>query len=467
MRAEIRGSKPKILAIVILLTLTALAAWPFLTRPGLPRETDAELHVFRAAQIGQALSKGLGAGYVRWAPDLWYGYGYPIFNYYSPLTYYVANLFTLASLDIVTAVKAVFILGLLGAAAGMYVFVRENWGEQAGIVAAAAFVFSPYILFIDPHLRGDLAEFFALALFPWLLWAFRISNFKSQISNPRSAIGIVLWAALVMTHALMALVFSAILVAWVIWQFVFESPREALVRHSSRRAILRHFLLVLGLSAIYWLPFVLERNAVHLNVVGPGQFDFHNHFVAWRDLFAASPALDLGATAPKYIRNLGLAQWLLALLAIPVAIRFRRQPQARLLVFFVLGSLFLVSLMLSPSAFVWEHIPLMPFIQFPWRLLGPAAAALAVCAGAGSQLFLIPHVSNSRWAGQAITAASLCVILISALPTMYPPVWNADFGPTTPRGVIQVESTAVGWAQPRLVILCRPPSRRIRPPTPT
>jgi len=419
-----------ILIVAILLALTVLAAWPFLTRPGLPRETDAELHVFRAAQMGEAMRDG--AGYVRWAPDLWYGYGYPIFNYYSPLTYYLANLFALTGLDIVTAVKVVFVLGLLGAAAGMYVFVRGNWGERAGIIAAAVYVFSPYLLFIDPHMRGDLAEFFALAIFPWLLWAFQISNLKSQTSNLKPAIGIVLWAALILTHALMALILSAILVAWLLWQ-LFPKPN---ISHFS--FLISHLVIVLGLSALYWLPFVLERNAVHLNVVGAGQFDFHNHFVAWRDLFAASPTLDLGATAPKYIRNLGLAQWALALLAIPAFVRFRREPQTRLLLFFIPISLFLVFLMLSPSAFIWEHVPLMPFVQFPWRLLGPAAVTLSICAGvaiANTQSL----ISNFSWAEKGITPVALLMILALALPTMYPPTWSADFGPTTPRGIIQVE----------------------------
>ncbi len=438
-----------ILTVILLLALTAVAAGPFLTRPGLPRDTDAELHVFRAAQLGEALRGG--AGYVRWAPDLWYGYGYPIFNYYSPLTYYLANLFMLFGLDVVNAVKTVFDLGLLGAAAGMYVFVRRNWGERAGVIAAAAYVFSPYVLFIDPHMRGDLAEFAALAILPWLLWAFQISDVKSEtpalptgglwlragasVSNLKWAAGVLLWAALVLTHALMALVLSAILVAWLVWQIVTLPPGDRL-SHSS--FVLRHGLLALGLSAIFWLPFILERNAVHLSVVGPGQFDFHNHFVAWRDLFAASPVLDLGATAPRYIRNLGLAQWLLALLVIPAIVHFRREPQTRLWTFFALSSLFLIFLMLSPSAFLWERVPLMPFIQFPWRLLGPAAAMLAICAGAA-----IPNTQslfpNSKWAHEAITLAALLAILVLALPTMYPPVWGNQEWPTSPRGIIGVE----------------------------
>ncbi|GAG35601.1 unnamed protein product, partial [marine sediment metagenome] len=74
--------------MLLALALALVAAVPFLTRPGLPRQTDAELHVYRAAELGHALRAG--AFYPRWAPDFYYGYGYPIFNYYAPLTYYLA-----------------------------------------------------------------------------------------------------------------------------------------------------------------------------------------------------------------------------------------------------------------------------------------------------------------------------------------------------------------------------------------
>ena len=233
----------------------------------------------------------------------------------------------------------------------------------------------------------------------------------------------------------MALVFSAVLVAWLVWQSV-TLPHSDLYGHLS--FVLRQLLLALGLSAIFWLPFILERNAVHLSVVGPGQFDFHNHFVAWRDLLAASPTLDLGATAPRYIRNLGLAQWLLAVLVIPAVVRCRREPQTRLWMFFALCSLFLIFLMLSPSAFLWERVPLMSFVQFPWRLLGPAAAMLAVCAGAGVSNVRY-QMSSFKWAEEGITLAAMSVILVLALPTLYPPMWGNEEWPTSPRGIIAVE----------------------------
>ena len=86
--------------------LALIAAGPFLARPGLPRQTDAELHVYRAAELGHTLRNG--ALYPRWAPDLYYGYGYPIFNYYAPLTYYLANLFDIVpGVDIVAGVNVI------------------------------------------------------------------------------------------------------------------------------------------------------------------------------------------------------------------------------------------------------------------------------------------------------------------------------------------------------------------------
>jgi hypothetical protein len=514
--------------VVLVIALALLAAHPFLARPSLPRATDAELHVFRAAELGHALRGG--AGYVRWAPDLWYGYGYPIFNYYAPLTYYLANAFALLpGLDIVAGVKALFILGLLLAAVGAFLLGRDLFGLRAGLVAAAAYTFSPYILFVNPHMRGDLPECFALALFPWMMRA-GVRAFRPQLSGlrfrapsltPLIAAYAVLWAALILTHNLMALILSVIFVAWQAYQIANRKLQIANCK-SQFVSLVMLVALAAGLSAFFWLPFVAERGAVHLTVIGEGHFDFHNHFVAWRSLLAPSRPLDLGATAPKFQYNLGLAQWLLALPAIPLAGLYRRRPQGRALAFFAACSAWLVFLMLSPSAFVWEHVPLMPYIQFPWRLLGPAALTLAMCAagtiwGAETALarllalarltarsrfissravpdrrewgacrgrsYIIPrsprpkgrgslprdvlrlHSLRSRRSLKACLAPlAACFLLFSALPAMYPPPWSPDFGSTTPRGILQVEleghylgTTSTGDFVPATVVV-HPPS---------
>lgn len=411
-----------LLELTLVVALALVAAHPFLTRAGLPRETDAELHVFRAAQLGQALQSG--AGYVRWAPDLWYGYGYPIFNYYSPFTYYLANMFALLpGLDVVDGIKAVLILAILLAASGAFWLGRDLFGPGAGLIAATAYIFSPYLLLIDPHIRGDVPEFFALALFPWLLQFLRVARFLPSSSH--LLISSLLWAVLILTHNLMALILSVILVAWLLWQSAIPNPQYPI--HPAR--IVKLILATAGLAAFFWLPFIAERSAIRLTVIGAGHFDFHNHFVAWQTLFGPSQPLDLGAATPRVQHALGLAQWLLALPAIPIAWLERRTLFGRTLLFFVSSAILLIFLMLSPSALIWENVPLMPYIQFPWRLLGPTALMLAMCTAGVWRRLTSP-----------IKRLPVYVLLLAlALPAMYPPLWSPDFGPTTPPGILRVE----------------------------
>ncbi|MBK8128986.1 MAG: hypothetical protein IPK53_08590 [bacterium] len=70
-----------------------LAIWTFIGRGQLPQETDAELR-FRLAELSY-LVRG-GVFYPRWGPAFIMA-GYPIFNYYAPLTYYVGLLLRVAA----------------------------------------------------------------------------------------------------------------------------------------------------------------------------------------------------------------------------------------------------------------------------------------------------------------------------------------------------------------------------------
>jgi hypothetical protein len=429
--------------LLLALALALIAALPFLTRPGLPRGTDAELHVFRAAEMGYALRAG--DLYPRWAPDFYYGYGYPIFNYYAPLTYYLANLFDLLpGLDIVGGVKLVFVLGLVGAAVGIYLFVRDWIGPRPGLLAAALYAFSPYVFFVDPHMRGVLAESFSLGLFAPTLWAYR----RLLVDGRRRWLvgAAILGAALIMSHNLMGVVLSVLLLAYLAWELL---RRQAQPTRAFLLRPLAAFSLGIGLSAVFWLPMVAERGYVQLALTGPGHFDFHNHFLSLGALLAPSPILDLGASAPRFKFNLGLPQWPLALTGllalVPRAIGTKPRDEAwgeaaprRLSGFFLLCSAGLILLMLPLSTPVWEALPGVAFLQFPWRLLGPAGATLSVSAAAGYALI----ARRKRWGGVAL-GLGIGLTLFLALPAMFPPLWPADFGRTDPVAMIEFELTGV------------------------
>ena len=438
-------------ALLLALVLALIAAAPFLSRPGLPHATDAELHVYRAAELGHTLRAG--SLYPRWAPDFYFGYGYPIFNYYAPLTYYLANLFDLLpGVDVVGGVKAVFVLGLVVASLGTYLLGRELFGPAAGVLAAACFTLAPYVVFIDPHARGDLAEHFAVCLLPLAFYAFR--RLMSGMGGRAALLGSVLaLAALVFSHNLLGLVASALLLAYWAWEVVFGVGR----RRAGWGALT--FALAASLIAFFWFPALLERGDIKLNVVGPGHFDFHEHFLSLGELLAPTRLLDLGATAPRYRFNLGLAQWLLALPAAGALLYAGlRKPFTRLsptpphlhtpipsssstaLLYFVLAGLGMVFLMLPGSTPIWERVPGMAYLQFPWRLLGPANLMLAMCA-AGSAVLLPVR----PWRGPVL-AVVLGAVLALAAPGLYPPMWTPDFGGTAPGDIVQWEmrSLALG-----------------------
>ena len=414
--------------ILLVLVLALVAAAPFLTRPGLPHQTDAELHVYRAAELGHTIRGGFF--YPRWAPDFYYGYGYPIFNYYTPLTYYLANLFDLLpGVDIVGGVKAVFVLGFFIASLGTYLLGRELFGPAAGVLAAASYTFAPYVVFIDPHARGVLAEHFAICLLPMVFYAFRC--LMSGVGGRWALLGSVLsLAALLLSHNLLALVSVTLLLAYWTWETLFGVGRS----RAGWGALV--FALVAASVAFFWLPAILERGAVRLDVVGPGHFDFREHFLALSELLAPSRILDMGATAPRYRFNLGLAQWLLALPVLGALLR-PATPNRRILSYFALAGLGLLFLMLPASTSVWERVPLMEYLQFPWRLLGPVNLMLSLCAAAG--VTLLPQ---GRWRNPAL-ATGLAAILLLSLPVLYPPMWQPDFGPTAPHDIIEWEQRSL------------------------
>jgi len=429
-------SVPRDWGLLLALALGLFAATPFLARAGLPHQTDAELHVYRAAELGHVLQQGLL--YPRWAPNLYLGYGYPIFNYYAPLTYYLGNLFALLlpAAGVVAGVKAVFVLGLALASLGAYLLGREFFDPAAGLLAAAAFTFCPYVLFIDPHARGDLAEHFAICLLPLTLTCFhRLARSPGRGTLLASAVSL---AALVFSHNLLGLVASVLVLAYWVWSVAHTgSPRSTLWG-------LLTFALSAALIAFFWLPALLERDAVKLQVVGPGHFDFREHFLTFRELLAPSRLVDWGATGPRYRHNLGLPQVLLASLGgigLLVGHRPTEKGGARSSTgFFVAAATALILLMLAPSTPVWEAVPGMAYMQFPWRLLGPANLMLALFAAAG-----LARLPRRPWRYPAM-AGAMAMLLVLALPLLFPTPWSPHFGGTAPADIIAWEkrSQALG-----------------------
>ena len=72
-----------------------------------PYSDDGLLHLFRTFAIDRTIHAGVL--YPRWLPDLGYGYGYPIFDFYPPLASYIVETIHLLGAGFALATNVTFI----------------------------------------------------------------------------------------------------------------------------------------------------------------------------------------------------------------------------------------------------------------------------------------------------------------------------------------------------------------------
>ena len=355
------------LTIAGVILVSQAAALPLLSGR-LPWAADTLIHLYRLVELDHLLRQGYA--FSRWSPDLAYGFGFPLFNFYAPLSYYAAEMFRLIGMDFSPALLATFVAFIIGAGLGMYLWTAEIFGRHAGLVAAAAYVTAPYLLYNVYH-RGALAEVLATALMPAILWA--ITRLARTGSPQYFVFTALLYAALPLGHNITWLTFTPVVVLYA----VLQATRNT--KYILRIAL--SLLLGLGLSAFFWVPAILELNSVQIiQVFLPQVFDYHFNFVTLGELFSLPVMVDPNLLLPATPRSIGLIPLALAVLALAFGWR-RWERQQKIMAgsaaILALGSLFLTLPQALPA---WDALSLLRYVQFPWRFLGPASLAVAFLA---------------------------------------------------------------------------------------
>ena len=388
--------RARLWAPLFALALTLPATFPLL-RGGYFNSDDGWIHLYRLAALDRALHSGVL--FPRWFPDFAFGYGYPVLNFYSPLGYYLAEVWHWLGADYVLAMKLTFAAGFVLAAWAMICFATEVIGPAGAGVAAIAYTYAPYHL-ADAYLRGALAEHLAFVWFPFLLWTL----YRLIWAKHRSYI---IWTAgggagLILTHNLSALIFAPFAAAYALL-LVAMSTRSVRRQTPTRRAtgkspdapgvgawaaIAAALLLAVALSAFYWLPALAESQFVHLALDFGGQ-GYRNHLAPPGSLLSPFfryryfPDQIVAADHP-----IGLVQVLLAIAGgIGAALAVRRdgrgQPGRGLHLAFAavvaLAALFLTSAASLPVWQAGERV--LAVLQYPWRFMSLTAFGMALLSG--------------------------------------------------------------------------------------
>ncbi|MCL4871310.1 MAG: hypothetical protein KJ063_20300 [Anaerolineae bacterium] len=417
---------------VLLLALTLAivpAALPYFGF-GLPRTNDAFPHLFRVVALDQMVREGVW--WPRWSPHLVHGYGYPVFNFFPSLSHWVVELFHLMGVPLTMAYRLTVLLQAAAAAWGMFFLGRAMLNAAAGWIAALAYVYSPYLLY-DSIIRGGLPEAQALALFPWLLLAIwqmiRKSEQTGDNGNRKSEDTLSLSLLLSRSFAqrgwfvAAAFIAAAMLLSHPIVYPIFLFIGLWLLRLTWRHGwhILPGPAIALGLgvllTAFFLLPALGELEATRALTAADQDYSYLGNFLSLGQLltFPQLPA-DPALINPPVVRAIPLFVLLWA--GFRLAWRWPGLPQTRRpqIIDWVLLCLLAIWLITPSSRFVWDNVPLLPQILYPWRFLGLASLAAALLL---AHSFLADEAAGwPRW--PLLTLISLG-ILLTAIPWLYPP----------------------------------------------
>ncbi len=382
---------------IFLLVLSVLIIWPnFL--PGLFFHHD-DLQVMRIYEMRQCFTDLQIP--CRWVPDMGYGNGFPLFNYYSALPYYIGGLLSYA-LGLVNSAKALFFIPLLLGGISMFLLGQKLYGKDAGFLAGVLYMFAPYRA-LDSYVRGAIAESFALAIAPFVFYYTLKIIDKPTRSN--LILGSISLAAFLISHNIMTMFFTPFIILWGMLFLYIE-------KWKSWKPLLVCFILGVGLSAFFLIPVFLEKNLVQTDTLIQGGSDFRTHFVGVGQLFL-DRSWGYGGSFFGPIDTIsfqvGWPLWWFVLLVIPpFLLSFKKSLRITLGAVFLLA-MFGISIFMqhNKSAFIWEHIGTLQFAQFPWRLLSLSIFSASLIGG----LFI--YYLSSRFKLIMVLIASIAAVLLN------------------------------------------------------
>lgn len=412
------------------LLIALLPALEPLVRPGTPATNDAAYHLQRIMAL-HLLARD-GGTLSRWLPDVAYGYGAPVFNYYAPLAYLPAVALSLLGVGYVASLELTVGLALAASALAMYGLAQSLFGRAAALTAALVYAYLPYQLF-DLYLRGAIAESAAFAWLPvacWCLVRLRAGGRRRWAVGLAVAIG-----GLVLTHQTTALLAMPALVALAATLWLAPAPGAAIGRRAYLGQAAAAFATGLGLAAWYWVPALFERGLAQLEAALIAPATFATYFIRewpplWTDFaydYLRDPrpgltqvAISAGGAAAT-LRASGLTRWTLGWATGLTAAAWILQ--------------------LGVAVPLFQLLPLLQFIQFPFRfltLMGLGSALLA--AG------LVQAAPRHPSVRLLVAGAVIGLAVWSGLARLAPEHSFPDDRYITPEGAIRAEQANVGLA---------------------
>ena len=352
------------LPYVILLLVAACACAPMLWY-GASNGHSIEYNLVWLKNFSAQLTQG--DLYPRWLMAMNQGAGSPVFYFYAPLPFYIlsvpALLFSGCKLVVQLGIGEWLLIALSGMA--FYRYARANFETSSALVAAALYMILPYHFEINLWWRQDIGE---LTNYIWMPLALYYTD--RILAGERALAGMALvYALMMLSHLPSTLLFSIGLGAYVLvvtWR-----------RHGWWQLLPFAAAVVVGmlLAGLYWVPALFSEQYVRADKLWTPYFDFHYWFFPLDELPKVVGHDNVFAL--RLFAMIGLTSAIFALAWLN-AYRWRHVV-GRTALFSSLTLIGVAWFLMSPwSESVWETLPELWKVQFPWRIAMVVDLATAI-----------------------------------------------------------------------------------------
>ena len=362
--------------VVILLLVLSIPSFFILLKRGFYEPHDlhhiADIYeMFRAFQSGQ-IPPRLG-------PDFSFGYGYPLFNFYYVLPFYLGAMFFTLVGSLTLSFKLVMILTIIISVYGMYLFLREFLDRFPAIVGSLLFLYTPYRA-VEIYVRGAIGEALSISLLPLVGWAF-----IKVVKKPTARI--IALASIITSLFFLSHNYLSFLSIPIIFIFIVPFILNIKKRKTTTFSLIKVLLISLGISAYWWLPALIEQK----NIIATTPFPLKDHFPFIKQLII--PYWGYGASlwgpSDGLSFQIGLVN-IAAILTLIILVLFFKKYFKEIIFqisLLVLGGFILSFVFMNIRTLpLWKLIPFHDFIQFPWRLLFYTTFFTAVAASLSIQI---------------------------------------------------------------------------------
>ena len=313
----------------------------------------------------------------RYSGNLNFGYGYSLFNFTYPSPYYLGVFLHFLGLGFVDAIKALFAGSVVFSAFFMFVASRTLWKNTwAGVISSMMYIYFPYRM-IDLYVRGSIGESLSFVLFPLLFYlTIKLIDKFSVVLMCSIAVSV---AILITTHNIMTVLFMPVFIAFVISQIILKKKKII-------KPFIVSIILGLGLSAFFWIPALLEKRNILLSQIPIA--DRNLYFVTLNQFLFPRWGYGLPIDPNGFSYQLGLVHLTVFIIVVlPLLFllimnkKYFKEYYMKIASILTISAAFFAFLLFRPSEFLWENIPLLSEINYPWISLGILGFLVSLLAG--------------------------------------------------------------------------------------